>query len=168
MRSRVFPKYNTASRTLRSYLYFKLFELIIVMLVLSALYSAVMDRLNDIQKHYETAEVNWTIAALKTAASAERTSFLIHKALGKPASAFPIATSPNPMRLLSKLPRNYIGELCNPGIGDVPPGSWHYDRCNHWLAYMFSNEKIFAQEYPKMLRFNVEFFHLLTDTATQP
>ena len=164
--SRLISRENNIWRTLRSLIYFQLFELLVVVLVISALYYVLIGRLLNIESQFETAEVTWTVAALKTAGSAERTFQYLRRAQGKPEDALPPGLSfANPMRLLSPLPRNYIGELCDADPNMVQRGSWYFDKCKSRLVYVFAEQKIFSSGYPRILKFHVESLRLLTDPA---
>ena len=164
--SRLISRENNVWRTLRSLIYFQLFELLVVVIVLSALYFVLIGRLLDVESQFETAEVTWTVAAIKTAGNADRTMQHLRRALGKPEASPPAGVSAaNPMRLLTSLPRNYIGEFCNIDPNAIRGGSWYFDKCNRRLVYVFAGQKIFSSGYPRVLKFNVESLRLLTDPA---
>ena len=157
---------NNVASVLRALLLFKMFELLVVVMVLSVLYYSVIDRVIGYRQHYETAEVNWTITAINTARRTEIATNAIYRAIGKKellAQRRP--QSRNPMDALDPKPKNYIGEICDPDPREVQGGSWYFDKCNVWLVFVYTNEKFFARGYPKMLKFNVESLHLLTDPA---
>ncbi|HEU4853619.1 MAG TPA: hypothetical protein VFT37_15835 [Telluria sp.] len=159
---------NNISRTLQSLLVFKLFELVVVMLVLSGLYYTLIPRVMSARGAYETAEVNWTVAALGASRRTERAIIEMNFALGKYRRTKKPLPVKNPMSLMSPQPRNYIGEFCNPDTREIARGSWYFDHCNLWLVYVFNSEKIFASEYPKVMKFNVESLRLLSGPATLP
>lgn len=164
--SRLISRENNIWRTLRALIYFQLFELLVVVLVIGALYYVLFGRLLELESQFETAEVTWTVAALKTAGRAERTIQYLRRSQGKPEEALPAGVSrANPMRLLSPVPRNYIGEFCNADPAVLQRGSWYFDKCNSWLVYVFAEQKIFSFGYPRVLKFNVESLRLLTDPA---
>lgn len=164
--SRLISRENNIWRTLRSLIFFQLFELLVVVLVISALYFVLIGRLVDVQEQFESAEVTWTIAAIRTATHAEFTMRHFHRALGRvPERTVTGLSATNPIRLLARQPRNYVGELCNANPSTVKPGSWYFDRCNSWLVYVFSEQKNFSSGYPKIIKFHVESLRLLTDPA---
>jgi hypothetical protein len=164
--SRLISRENNIWRALRSLIYFQLFELLVVVLVISSLYFVLIGNLLDIESKFETAEVTWTMTALKTASQAERTTQHLRRALGKVPAALPAGISAgNPMRLLSPMPRNYIGEFCDANPNRVQKGSWYFDKCNNWLVYVFAEQKIFSSGHPRILKFNVESLRLLTEPA---
>jgi ABC-type multidrug transport system fused ATPase/permease subunit len=156
---------NNGSSVLRALLLFKMFELLVVVMVLSVLYYTVIDRVMQYRAQYESAEVSWTIAAINTAKKTSIATETIYRALGKQDLLRQRPRSGNPIDFLAVPPRNYLGEMCDPDPRTVVRGGWYFDKCNQWLVYVFNSEKFFAQEYPKMLRFNVESLHLLTDPA---
>lgn len=137
-----------------------LFELVVVLLLLCGIYYLLIDRLIYFRKEYEVAQINWTIAAIHTAQRVDGAARLAghHRREG-------LSESRNPMRYLDPAPPNYAGELCNPDLVSVERGSWYFDPCNSWLVYVYNDEKFFASEYPKILKFNVESLRLLTDPA---
>jgi hypothetical protein len=139
---------------------FTLFELVVVILLLCGIYYVVIDRLMYYRAQYESAEVRWTIAAIHTSQRAEL-------AMKSPASGAlnAVERSRNPIRHLSRLPHNYLGEICDPDVDDLEPGNWYFDNCNLWLVYIYNREKFFALGHPKILKFNVESLRLLTDPA---
>lgn len=157
---------NNGSSIFRTLLLFKMLELMVVLLVLSVLYDALISRVMDYHADYEVAEVNWTISMLRSARRTELVQDEINRALGRiDKRAAQKLRSRNPMLTLQPLPRNYIGELCDPDPLAVQGGSWYFDRCNNWLVHVSTSEKIFAREHPKVLKFNVESLRLLTDPA---
>lgn len=139
---------------------FTLFELMVVILLLCGIYYAVIERLMYYRMQYESAEVAWTVAAIRTSREAD---FAMKR--GGLAERKPHDGAPNPMGLLIRPPHNYLGEMCNPEVGKVEPGNWYFDSCNSWLVYVYNQEKLFALGHPKILKFNVESLRLLTDPA---
>ncbi|MFD2367237.1 hypothetical protein [Pseudoduganella sp. GCM10020061] len=165
MKGSLSRKYNATS-LLRSLLLFKMLELLVVIFVLSSLYYVLIDRVMYYRKQYEQAEVSWTLAAINSARRTELAMDEVYRALGRKAHPARIRSKHgNPIQLMNPQPRNYIGEICDPDIRVIEGGSWYFDKCNSWLVYVFSNEKIFSREYPKVLKFNVESLRLLTDPA---
>jgi hypothetical protein len=139
---------------------FTLFELMVVILLLCGIYYVVIERLMYYRTQYESAEVRWTLAAIRSSGQVDlalrKGGLLVRK---------PSVASPNPMRMLAPLPRNYLGEMCDPDLAEVEPGNWYFDPCNSWLVYVYNHEKLFALGHPKILKFNVESLRLLTDPA---
>lgn len=164
--SRLISRENNIWRTLRSLIFFQLFELLVVVLVISALYFVLIGRLVEVEQQFESAEVTWTVAAIKTATHADIAMQHFHRALGRAPEGMPRDISiANPIRLLARQPRNYIGEFCNADPSTIKRGSWYFDKCNSWLVYVFSEQKNFSAGYPKILKFHVESLRLHTDPA---
>jgi type II secretory pathway pseudopilin PulG len=165
MKGSLSRKYNAVS-LLRSLLLFKMLELLVVIFVLSSLYYVLIDRVMYYRKQYEQAEVSWTLAAINSARRTELAMDEIYLALGRKTTPSALRTKyRNPMQLMNPQPRNYVGEICDPDPRTIEGGSWYFDKCYSWLVYVFSSEKIFSREYPKVLKFNVESLRLLTDPA---
>lgn len=136
-----------------------LFGLIVVVIILSGLYSVLIERAWRYRVQYEKAEVAWTTAAIQTAL---QTEYARLRLMGRPV---PILKGENPLRFLSRMPLNYEGELCHPDVYEFKGGNWYFDTCDKRLVYVFSSEKFFAREYPIVLQFKVESFRLLTEPA---
>lgn len=165
MRMDQLSRKNNGSSLLRSLLLFKLLELMVVVLVLSVLYSVMISKILAYRQDFEVAEVNWTVAMMRTAKRAQLTQQEFDRALGRPGLQAENGMPVNPVLLLHRQPRNYVGELCNPDERELGKGIWYFDKCNLWLVYIFADEKFFPQEHPKLLKFHVESLRLLTEPA---
>lgn len=133
------------------------FELMVVTTIVSGGYFTVGDSLLEYRKQYEVAELNWTLSALRTSRYTEE---IVTRRL----RGGVIDLHKSPMYLLSPVPRNYLGEYCRPDPAALAKGSWYFDKCKSQLVYIMHPEKFFATEHPKILKFNVESFRLLTDS----
>lgn len=138
-----------------------LFELMVVVIVLSCFYYVAIDRLREYRAEYETAEVNWTTAAIQTAMHTEYARLSLK---GGPVRS---SSGENPLRYLARMPLNYEGEFCRPNLNEFKGGNWYFDTCDKQLVYVYSSEKFFAPRYPIVLQFKVESFRLLTEPAKQ-
>lgn len=152
---RVSHKYNAALDRFR-HRGASLFELMVIASLVSICYIGILSQLRYYRTQYEEAEISWTVAAIQTAL----TGIYVRSHLMQ--SAAPELNGVNPFGLLMRQPTNYAGEICNADPRDLKRGNWYFDKCNSWLLYVFASEKFFAPEYPKILKFKVESFRLLT------
>ena len=132
---------------------FTLFELVVVILLLSAFYYVLADRLVYYRAQAEKAEVKWVVAAMKSTLHGQQGVFHLAREPDKIASL----VGKNPMAMLDPPPPNYLGELAAPDLQKLPHGIWYFDKGKQELVYLLNYEKYFAEEHPKILKFKVEF-----------
>lgn len=119
---------------------FTLFELVLVIAVVSVLAGVLFSRMLFYQEAAEKAVMEETASALGSA--------LYIQVAGRVARGrneeIPKMAQRNPMDWLAKKPKNYYGEYYNPMPGDVPPGNWYFDLKDHHLVYLVERGEHFV------------------------
>lgn len=146
-------KNNKRGKTATQQKGFTLFELVVVIVLLSAFYYALADRLVYYRAQAEKAEVKWVVAAMKATLHGKQAVLYL---TGEAPSIASLAGA-NPMAMLGPPPPNYLGELASPDLRKLPRGIWYFDKGNRELVYLLNFENYFAEEHPKILKFKVEF-----------
>jgi prepilin-type N-terminal cleavage/methylation domain-containing protein len=106
---------------------FSLLELLIVVVIVSILIVAAIDRLLALRYEAERSAVQSVIGALKSALYIEFAGVAARKRLP------PVAG--NPMSLLTEKPETYAGEFFGPDPATFPPGTWYFDSRDAALVY---------------------------------
>jgi prepilin-type N-terminal cleavage/methylation domain-containing protein len=107
---------------------FSLLELLIVIVIVSILIVAAIDRLLALRYEAERSTVQSVIGALKSALYIEFAASAARK------RAPPVAG--NPMSLLSERPETYAGEFFGPDPAAFAPGTWYFDSRDASLVYL--------------------------------
>jgi prepilin-type N-terminal cleavage/methylation domain-containing protein len=107
---------------------FSLLELLIVVVIVSILIVAAVDRLLVLRYEAERGAVQSVIGALKSA--------LYIEFAGAAARQRRAPTSGNPMSLLSEKPDAYAGEFFGPDPATFAPGTWYFDSRDGSLVYL--------------------------------
>ena len=142
---------------------FTLIELLVVICVVALLFGVALERL---QKYQELAErtamelnlaaisvaLNLKLAALVTSGRAQ----LIEKEAGS-----------NPVNVLARPPKNYLGELYAPAPAGLPKASWHFDLRSREFVYVPNRSRYLS--YPQGTEpGNLRFRIVLTETNEDP
>jgi prepilin-type N-terminal cleavage/methylation domain-containing protein len=110
---------------------FSLVELLVVVVAISILAGALLDRVLPLIGRAQRTAFMHVRADLQTAlllAAAERIT------RGE-AATLPDLADANPMALLLTPPANYLGSFARPDERDVPPASWYFDEHTRRLVY---------------------------------
>ncbi len=111
---------------------FSLFELLIVVVVISLLLVVAVDRLLAVRYEAERAMVQSVTGALRSALDID---FAGAAAKGELARIGQAAGS-NPMTRLAEKPETYAGEFFGPQPELFEPGSWYFDTRDRALVYV--------------------------------
>ncbi len=107
---------------------FSLLELLVVVVIVSILIVAAIDRLLALRYEAERSAVQSVIGALKSA--------LYIEFAGAAARQRAVPAAANPMSLLSEKPDTYAGEFFGPDPATFPPGTWYFDSRDGSLVYL--------------------------------
>lgn len=110
---------------------FTLLELIVVIVIVSFLATALLDRMRYYQEQAEKAAMVQTVGIVRSALHLKLAELISRGRMQEIAKL----VQANPMDWLAQLPENYLGEYYAPEQGEVPPGSWYFDRKDHTLVY---------------------------------
>jgi len=133
---------------------FTLFELIVVIGIISVLFVFAAERLMTLAVQAERAQVQQTIGIIRSALAMR---IAAHVARGKVPELAALANG-NPMELLADTPDTYLGELDHPDPATIEGGHWYFDRRSRLLVYRVLNEKEFETRLPgpKRIRWRLE------------
>ncbi len=111
---------------------FTLFELIVVICIVSVMAFTLLDRLQVYKEGAEKAVMQQTAAAIKSALQMRVASYMIH---GRDDEIENLRTQ-NPINWLQERPENYAGEFYADAYARVRPGSWYFDLARRELIYV--------------------------------
>lgn len=111
---------------------FTLFELIVVVCVVSIMAGILLNRLRVYEEAAEKAAMQQTAAAIKSALQMRVASYMIS---GRDREIERLR-SENPINWLQEHPDNYAGEFYADAYERVPPGSWYFDLGRRELIYV--------------------------------
>lgn len=111
---------------------FTLFELIIVIIIVSTLGVVLLDRLWRYQEQAEKAAMEQLVGTLKSALSIQ-VAGLLSKGQSE---VIPQLTKENPISWLTEKPGNYLGEYFAPTAAQIPAGNWYFDLKDRELVYL--------------------------------
>jgi type II secretory pathway pseudopilin PulG len=111
---------------------FTLFELIIVVCLVSIRAGLLLNRLQVYQEAAEKAAMQQTAAAIKSGLQMRVASYMIS---GRDNEIDRLSTQ-NPVNWLQENPANYAGEFYADAYARVPPGSWYFDLARREFIYV--------------------------------
>lgn len=130
---------------------FTLFELAVVVAIMSVLTVVFLSRMAFYRNEAERLAFQQTVTALRTETSLQ--NYLgahgsrvdtVHKLAGQ-----------NPMNWLEQKPGNYLGEFYSPDTKKLAKGSWFFDRSDGFLVYLLNESNTFDSEGSELLKFKV-------------
>jgi prepilin-type N-terminal cleavage/methylation domain-containing protein len=110
---------------------FTLFELIVVIVLVSMLSAMVLDRFLVYQEMAEKTAMEQTAGAIRSALNIQMAGLI---ARGR-TEDIPKLAAVNPIKFLTERQRNYVGEFYEVGPDDIPTGSWYFDLKRKQLVY---------------------------------
>ncbi|HVS25970.1 MAG TPA: type II secretion system protein [Burkholderiales bacterium] len=119
---------------------FTLFELIIVIIVLSLLITVLLSRVPLYQELAEKTAMEQTAGVIRSALHLRVASYLVKGRVNEMTGL----VKDNPMNWLAEKPQNYLGEYYEPKPGEVPAGNWYYDLKTHELVYLVERGEHFV------------------------
>ena len=111
---------------------FTLFELIVVICIVSILAGILLNRLEVYKEAAEKAAMQQTAAAIKSALQMRVASYMISGRDGE----IEQLRSQNPVSWLQERPDNYAGEFYADAYARVRPGSWYFDLARKEFIYV--------------------------------
>lgn len=137
---------------------FTLFEFLIVILIVSILSVAALDRLFFYREVAEKAAIEQTVGTIRSALHLQLASYIVRDKGGE----IPGLTGDNPMNWLAEKPYNYMGEYFDPKPGDIAAGNWYFDMRNRYLVYLVEHGEHFVparEGAPKWVRYQVRLVY---------
>ncbi len=114
---------------------FTLFELIVVIVIISVLAATLLNRVLYYQEQAERTAMVEVAAAIQTALVLQYGQLMIHHREAE----IPALAVENPMNWLLKRPANYAGEFFAPTPTSVRSGNWVFDLKSRELIYIPSS-----------------------------
>lgn len=111
---------------------FTLFELVVVIALISTLMAVLLDRMLVYQEAAEKAAMEQTAGIVRSALHLQIAERFLHSSRRGVAEL----QKDNPMSWLAEEPANYVGVRFAPKAGDVPGGSWYFDLSDSQLVYL--------------------------------
>lgn len=133
---------------------FSLLELLIVVVIVSVLMLAAIDRLLALRIEAERVTVQSVIAAMRSALYVEFAAAAAGGQLGR----LDNARGSNPMLRLAEKPDSYAGEFFGPDPALFAPGTWYFDTRDRAVVYVlrFPEQFVTPLEGPARARLAVE------------
>jgi prepilin-type N-terminal cleavage/methylation domain-containing protein len=132
---------------------FTLFELVVVLIIISVLVGVFFHRFSSLQETTERAAMELTATSVRSALDLQMAALLM-SGRGDEMSAL---IERNPMSLFKQPQANYSGEFDEPESAGVPRGSWYFDRKRKQLVYLVATGDSFVPDSGgiKRVRFQV-------------
>lgn len=128
---------------------FSLFELLVVIIIISILMVIAIQRLLALQVDAERVVMESVVGSLRSALGIKVAETYVRQG---PAS-LAVLESSNPMNLLAEVPANYLGELASTvDPASLEPGNWYFDTGNRNLVYLVNNTGYFSGGVPDPAR----------------
>ncbi len=147
---------------------FTLFELIVVIGIISVLVGLFLKRVPLNQELAEKAAMEQIAGAVQSAL-VMRYGALMTRGLVNEKELKALDTA-NPMDWLQQRPSNYAGEFFDPAPQAIPPGHWFYDLKTRDLVYTVDHAEYFTpgSDGKKWIRFHVKFEYEQGAGRTKP
>jgi prepilin-type N-terminal cleavage/methylation domain-containing protein len=133
------PRMRTMGRRAQG---FTLFELVVVIIIISTLAAVLLDRVLFYQEAAEKVAMEQMAGTLRSALHLQIADRLVK---GK-TRELPLLAEDNPMDWLAEQPPNYVGVRFNPKPGDVPKGDWYFDLKDKELVYIVARGSHFTPD----------------------
>jgi len=119
---------------------FSLLELILVITIISILFTMAVDRLLILRVEAERTAMQQIIGALRSAMGIQ----VAKRISSGEISRLSTMAGTNPMDWLAEKPNNYIGIKDEPDPADIKGYQWYFDSYNNWLVYRVGNAEYFS------------------------
>ncbi len=136
---------------------FTLIELIIVITIVVILAAVLLERVWFYQEQAEKTAMVEVVGAIQSALVMQHGRLLTRGM----ESEVTVLAADNPMRWLSKQPRNYSGEFYDPTPRSVAPGNWVFDLRSRELIYVLdrADHFILSKDGNKWIRYRVNLIY---------
>jgi len=140
---------------------FSLFELLVVIVIVSILMVIAITRLLALQVDAERVVMESTVGALRSALGIKVAESIVKHKI----AALPTYEDSNPMNLLAEVPGNYLGEMGAVDPHVLEKGSWYFDKPAKVLVYVVDNTGYFSggMEDPPRARFKIRLAYTDVD-----
>ena len=133
---------------------FSLLELVLVIAIISLLFTVAVDKLLILKVEAERTAMEQILGSLRSAMGIQVAAHISRNTIEELVES----ANSNPMDWLSEKPENYIGTLDEPDPADVEIRTWYFDSYNKHLVYRVSSGDYFqnALKGVKRARFRVD------------
>lgn len=121
---------------------FTLFELIVVIIVVAVLSGILLGRFLTYQELSEKTAMEQTAGAIRSALTIQMAGLITH---GRAEDIAKLADV-NPITLLMRKQKNYVGEFYEPDLKEISPGSWYFDLKQRQLVYLIHQGRHFLPD----------------------
>lgn len=118
---------------------FTLLELVVVVIVVSILFLAALNKMWTLQTTAERATMEYNIGALRSALALQ----FVDRIVRQDEEGIRRLAGSNPMTLLNQIPGNYLGEREGVDPATLESGNWYFDRQHKTLIYLVKNSHFF-------------------------
>ena len=115
---------NLGRRRRPGYFGFSLFELLVVIVIVSVLMVIAISRLLALQVDAERVVMESVVGAIRSGLGIKVAQAIVKQNV----NSLPEYENSNPMNLLAEVPVNYLGEFEAPDPYALEKGSWYFDR----------------------------------------
>ena len=130
----------------------KVFQLLLVLILIAILISVALTRLQSYQAGLEPLKVDEVTDQLQQGATRLKAEYwLQHNAAG-----LVVFNKANPIALLAEAPENYLGELRADETAKVKAGYWYFDLDRQLLVYRLKYPQYFAGQ-PAEISYQLSF-----------
>ena len=139
---------------------FSLFELLVVIVIISILFVVAISRLVALQVDAERVVMESVVGSLRSGLGIKVAESIVRQRI----AGLPAYEASNPMNLLAEVPKNYLGELEGADLYSLEKGSWYFDLSTRTLVYLIDNTGYFSggMDDPTRVRFKIRLVY--TDT----
>ena len=140
---------------------FSLFELVVVIVIISILMVIAVSRLIALQVDAERVVMESTVGAVRSGLGIKVAEFIVRQNI----AGLPAYEASNPMNLLAEVPKNYLGEMEGIDPYSLEKGSWYFDLSTQTLVYLVDNTGYFSggMDNPPRVRFKVRLVYADTN-----
>ena len=119
---------------------FSLFELLVVIVIISILFVVAISRLVALQVDAERVVMESVVGSLRSGLGIKVAESIVRQRI----AGLPAYEASNPMNLLAEVPVNYLGERSGVDPHTLEKGSWYFDLPSQTLVYIVDNTGYFS------------------------
>lgn len=136
---------------------FSLFELLVVVVIISILFVVAISRLISLQVDAERVVMESTVGAIRSGLGIKVAESIVRQNI----AGLPAYEGRNPVNLLAEVPKNYLGELEGVDLYSLERGNWYFDLPSQTLVYLVDNTGYFSGgvDEPPRVRFKIRLVY---------
>ena len=142
---------------------FSLFELVVVISLISILGVVALDRYYKLLVDVERTTMEYNLGVMRSAISMQFAKYFV---TGDRKGIESLINS-NPMQLLAERPGNYLGEKNGFQIEEIEKGNWFYDRTTNNLIYLVRNQLYFESNMEDFSGARFKIFPVYSDKQSK-